>query len=363
MNSPQANRHIRGKAVALLLAVPVFIILSELILWIVPLDLSFQNRFFLVNRALDYPEVFKKDHDLFWRFRPSQTIRSDFFEGKTYRINDHGLRGEDIRPKSDRLRIIALGNSCTFGWGVSNENTFIERLENIIDDDPDMPTVETINAGIPGYSSFQGRRFFVSDILPLEADIVLIMFAWNDQWAAADNIPDKDQRMPAPSLIAVQNTVSRLAVYRLMKRIILSAVEEPLDEKLRRENPVYRVGVVDFYENLNVIVYQCRQQGILPILLTSPIPALEKYYPPGSRSPMHRYHADYNYQIRLIARNHKAPLIDLAAEFDRYDDLFDDAPRDPIHFNRRGHEIAAETIYRFLEAGMDSLDIRSRPGK
>ena len=78
---------------------------------------------------------------------------------------------------------------------------------------------------------------------------------------------------------------------------------------------------------------------------------------------MHQYHEDYNYQIRLLARNYKAPLVDLAADFDQYDDLFDDAPRDPIHFNRRGHEVAAEAIYHFLETNIDSLEVWSRPGK
>ena len=52
---------------------------------------------------------------------------------------------------------------------------------------------EVINAGIPGYTSLQGERFLKSDLLKLEPDIVPIMFAWNDHWAAASGIADKDQ--------------------------------------------------------------------------------------------------------------------------------------------------------------------------
>jgi len=338
------------KLAALVLSIPLFILITEIILTIIPVNTYFQNRFFLVNRALDYPEVFKKDKDLFWRLRHDQKIKSKFFEGKTYRINSQGLRGEEIGEKANNVRIVALGNSCTFGWGIEYNNIYTEKLENLINSDPDLPAVQVINAGIPGYSSFQGRRFFNSDILKLEPDIVLLMYGWNDQWAAAGNIPDDRQEMPPEIIIDLQNTFSRLEIYRLIKKITLSVIEEPLDAKLDRENPVYRVGTVEYYNNLTVMVKQAKGEDIIPICLTSPIPSLDKYYPEEMKySPMHIYHKQYNEMIRLIKRNFKTPVIDLATEFDKYDDLYDDAQYDPIHFNRKGHEVAASAIYKYLK--------------
>ena len=338
------------KVLLLILSIPVFIIATEIIFTIIPIDTYFQNRFFLVNRALDYPEVFKKDGRVFWRLRPSQTISSKFFEGKEYRINSNGLRGGEVPVKSAKPRIVAIGNSCTFGWGVNEEQTYISRLGGLINNDTSMPEVESINGGVPGYSSFQGRRFFMSDIVPLEPDIVLIMFAWNDQWAAAGNIADMDQEMPPESVLKIQNLFSRLKIYRLTKKVTLSAVEKPLDEQLVKDAPVYRVGIPDFYNNLEVIVKYCMNEGIRPVLLTSPIPSLEKYYPPGRQSMMHIFHQYYNQQIHSLARSTGAGMVDLAREFDRYDDLFDDAANDPIHFNAKGHRIAAEAIYNHLSA-------------
>jgi len=337
------------KLFLLILSIPVFVLLTELLFLVIPVDTYFQNRFFLVNRALDYPEVFKKDSQVFWRLRPSQKITSRFFEGKEYRINSYGLRGDEIPGKSDRIRITALGNSCTFGWGVREDQTYIRQLGDMLERDPAYPPTETINGGVPGYSTFQERRFFVTDILPLEPDIVLLMFAWNDQWAAAGNISDEDQKPPPEIIIDIQNIFSRLKVYRLTKKLLLSILEEPLEDKLVRESPVYRVDIPDFYNNLEFIVRQCRQNNITPILLTSPIPSLEKYYPPGKKSMMHNYHQYYNRQIRSLARNSKTALVDLAAEFDKYDNLFDDASHDPIHFNEKGHKVAAELLYDHLK--------------
>ena len=46
-----------------LLILLIFLLLLELALRLASVETHFQNRFFLVNRALDYPEVFLKDHN------------------------------------------------------------------------------------------------------------------------------------------------------------------------------------------------------------------------------------------------------------------------------------------------------------
>ncbi len=334
----------------MILAIPVFLAFSEIILRIVPVSTFFENRFFLVNRALDYPEVFKKDRRLLWRFRPSQEITSKFFEGKTYRINSLGLRGDEIPPKSDKLRILLLGNSCTFGWGMSDSATYAYQLQKLMNADSTMPPVEIINAGIPGYSSFQGRRFYTEDLYKLHPDIIMMMFGWNDQWAAAGNIQDKDQKFPPDWILALQNTFSRLRLYGLLRRIILGSTEAPLKDKLSlSDQPQYRVSFEDFLANEKTMAVFARRNGTGTIILTSPIPSLEQYYPPGSKSSMHRYHEFYNMMARQAARNTGSALIDLDVAFLSRDSVFDDAQRDPIHFNARGHRAVAEIIYKYLK--------------
>jgi lysophospholipase L1-like esterase len=325
------------------------VLVTEIFFHFVPISTFHENPFFILNRALDYPEVFKKDHDLFWRFRPSRTIRSEFFQGKEYQINGFGIRGPEIPPISRKIRIVTMGNSCTFGWGIPYDQTYAGHLETILNSDTTLPEVEVINCGIPGYSSFQGRRFQVSDVVDLKSDIILFMYAWNDQWAAADNIPDKDQALPSQSIIDIQNLLARLKIYALMRRLVLATIDDPGQEKLIKENQVNRVNTTDFYGNLNAMVHFAMSEGTIPILLTSPIPSLEKYYPPGSKSRMHMVHKDYNLQTRTLASNATIPLVDIALEFDMYDNLYDDAPIDPIHFNAEGHRITAEAIYTYLK--------------
>ena len=360
MTLKKQNRF-RDKLLLVIVTIPVFILLTEIFFAIVPIDTFFENRFFLVNRALDYPDVFKKDSKLFWRFRPSQTITSHFFEGKTYKINSFGLRGDEITQEPGRIRIAALGNSCTFGWGMEENQTYVRQLENLINSDSILPDVEIINCGIPGYSSFQGRRFFVSDIVSLQPDIVMMMFGWNDQWAAAGNISDADQKLPPQWVIDIQNTVSRLKIYRFMRKIILSITDVPLEERIGKKETVYRTSFYEFYQNLLAIWDFARNEGMQSMILTAPIPSLKKYYPPGAASPMHDYHLRYNLQARLLARNTKSPLIDADHEFLPYDNLYDNAGRDPIHFNAEGHRVIAEAAYKYFKEHPEFLAPKGEP--
>ncbi len=331
------------RAAVAVLSIVAFVSIAEILVRLTGADTTFMNRFFVLNRALDYPDVFEKDRRLFWRLRPDQTVTSRFFEGRTYHINSLGLRGEEIVDIKRRPRILALGNSCTFGWGVTDEETYVAQLESLLGG-----AYQVINGGIPGYSSFQGKRFFEHELASLRPDVVLICYAWNDHWAAANQIADKDQEFPPGAVIALQNLLSRFQSYRLLKKVLLATVESDPDSLFDRSRPVYRVGAEDFGQNLRAICRQAALRQAVPVLLTSPIASVHIYYPAGSRSPMHRFHERYNELIREVARAEGVGLVDLALEFDHYNDLYDDARRDPIHFNAKGHRVVAQAIALFL---------------
>lgn len=72
-------------------------------------------------------------------------------------------------------RIVFLGDSNTFGLYVRAEETFVEVVDRA------MPEVDAINWGVPGYSSYQGRILLSTTVLPLEPDVVVISFGYNDR--------------------------------------------------------------------------------------------------------------------------------------------------------------------------------------
>lgn len=331
------------------LSIVIFLVLAELLLRLTGVDPHPKGLDFTVNHALDFPEVFDKDKELFWRMRPDQTVTSQFFEGKTYRINRQGFRGDDFRPAKTGLRVAVLGNSCSFGWGVATERTFAFLLQEKLRQLPGLQTAEVYNFSVPGYTSFQGERNYRLAVRPYRPDILLVTFGWNDQWLSANQRPDKNQKMPPQIIINAYNFLGRSRFYRFYKSLLFSVA--PRLDSLRFRTDLTRVSLADFKENLGRIIRSAQTDGTAVILLTSPSPAVPPVPGTAFNQLVQEIHFSYNQMTRESAAWYSVGLVDLAGIFDRSGNLFDDPLRDPFHYNRHGHALAADEIFRFLREG------------
>jgi lysophospholipase L1-like esterase len=94
------------------------------------------------------------------------------------RINSDGLRDvEHAVAHGDRYRIIFLGDSFTFGWGVREADTFKSQLETALNQR--YPT-EIINFGIGNYNSEQEVNLFLEKGLKYHPDKVVVFYFIND---------------------------------------------------------------------------------------------------------------------------------------------------------------------------------------
>lgn len=331
------------KLIGAVVSLLIFVVVVELALRVVEVDLYYKNQFFPVNRDIDFPEVYKKDPKLFWRFRKNMVTESKMFSYLNYRINSHGLRGPEIRQRKTGYRIIALGNSCTFGWGMPYQITWVFRLQQMLNQQVPSGNVEVINAGVPGYSSYQGKIFFAEELLSLNPDMVLIMFGWNDHWKAGHGITDARQQMPHRLILAAQNLFSKLKLYQLLRKMVLSSTEKERLVALDDMSGERRVSQQEFYGNLKSIVRLARGNEIEPVLLIPPIASLENY-PQVPRTNLHYLHRYYQQQVIRVAEYERVPVVNLQAAFDQYHDLFDAPREDPIHFNIKGHAVVTAAI-------------------
>jgi lysophospholipase L1-like esterase len=123
--------------------------------------------------------VFVKDEDLGWRLRPNTV---DEWKGITVRINGKGLRGPELayEKPAGKTRILYLGDSVTFGFGLQDyAQSFpyaVEpMLEKVFGTD-----VETINAGVGGYSPWQELVYLRKEGIRYAPDLVVVGFVLND---------------------------------------------------------------------------------------------------------------------------------------------------------------------------------------
>jgi len=321
-----------------MVSIAVFVLVAELALYLFGVDPHPRGRDFIVNRAPDYPEAFLKDHDLFWRFRPDRAVVSEFFEGKSYRINRQGFRGDDFRIEKKGLRVAILGNSCSFGWGIDDGDTFADRLERMLRATENLESAEVYNFSVPGYSSHQGKINYRNNVRSYDPDMAIVTFGWNDQWLAADRQPDKIRPMPSQIVLDISNVVSRLRSYRWLRSALLSGWSPGDTVGFSYEST--RVSISDFKSNLGEIIDMARADGTGVILLTSPMPGAI----PPKKGIEFQIHRQYNDMIRETAATYGAALVDLAAIFARHDNLFDDPMIDAYHYNADGHAVAAEEI-------------------
>lgn len=331
-----------AKLLLSLVSIIVFVIVCELLLRLIDPELQYKNQFFPLNRDIDFPEFYKKDKELFWKLRENQTIGSRWFSDISYQINSLGLRGSEIKKEKTCIRILALGNSCTFGWGTSYEECWTRRLEERLNRSHLAKTVEVINAGVPGYSSFQGK-VLIKKLATLQPDMVLIMYGWNDHWRAGKGISDAEQTLPPEIVIELQNTLSRLMLYKLMRKVTLSLTEDTTFVRMDDISGRRRVSPEEFSENLKEIIRLAKEFGAVPILVVPPIASLEIYFP-ETQSNFHMLHKRYQDLIIKVAEYQGVPMVNLQESFESHNDLYNDARGDPIHFNKKGHQVAAETI-------------------
>ncbi len=337
---------LKTRLIASVVSLVLFMVVIELALAVISPNLYHRNQFFPRNRDIDFPDVYKRDARLMWRFRPGITTSSRLFSNLDYTINSLGMRGPEPSDDPGAYRIIALGNSCTFGWGVPLEDTWVRRLERLLNEQLPGRKIELINAGVPGYSSFQGKRYLADELLELKPDMVLVMFGNNDHYPAGRGISDSAQQLDNSLLIKAQNLLSRLRLYQLLRKLLLSLSSDELP-RLDELGGVKRVSRPEFFSNLREIVGIVRKAGAQPVLLVPPVASLEGYFGEGISS-FHQLHKVYQQEIVRASQYEAVPLIDLQAVFDRYNTLYNSAADDPIHFNSQGHAVAAETIAEII---------------
>jgi hypothetical protein len=95
------------------------------------------------------------------------------FNNKTLNTNSKGLRGTKDFPyikNKDKLRVLILGDSFTFGDDVADDETYSYYLQEM------LPHAEVINMGVHGYGHDQMLILFKEEGVKYEPDVVILGF-------------------------------------------------------------------------------------------------------------------------------------------------------------------------------------------
>ncbi len=99
--------------------------------------------------------------------------------GVDVQINADGMRDDDIDQSRYTRRVLMLGDSVTFGWGVPHVNTVSSRLENLLAENSDK-RIDVLNAGVGNYNTAMEVAWFEKSGLAYNPDFVVLNVFVND---------------------------------------------------------------------------------------------------------------------------------------------------------------------------------------
>ncbi len=151
-------------------------LLARALLWVAPVEQTEQP---------DAPQVvYGFSTTGYGDLQPNQNTIISLYNIRPYflQTNSAGLRNTDeVNPDESVIRILAIGDSFTFGAYVHNHETWTARLESRLNTllFPDAQ-VQVLNAGIPGYTIEDEISYLRDKGLALQPDVVILGFYTND---------------------------------------------------------------------------------------------------------------------------------------------------------------------------------------
>jgi hypothetical protein len=156
--------------------------------------------------------LLESDEALLWKLRPGLSLEGEALDpalGRDWsvRTSPEGHRARPLAelPEGER-RIVALGGSGTFGWGVQEEEAWPARLEEALDEG-----AQVLNLGVPGYTAAQSRRHLVGWAAQAQPEVVILTVGDSEARLA----PRTDLEALSPGLSLPRSRALRLLRHRL----------------------------------------------------------------------------------------------------------------------------------------------------
>lgn len=219
-----------------------------------------------------------------------------FLMGTDVAINSKGLRNRETQYShpDGTIRIMMLGDSLTFGWGVREEETFARRLESILNG-TGIKT-EVINAGVGNYNTSMEVAYFLSEGYKYNPDVVVLNYFIND----AEKTPTYDVSKIDKYSASWIYFASRLDIIaRYAKAEHKANWEEYYNSLYDTKSPLSGWNSVE--ESFGKLVVFCRKKGIKLVFVVYPeIRRLSPYpFQPITE------------KIEALVTHHEVPFIDM----------------------------------------------------
>ena len=306
--------------------------------------------FEVVLRCFGYGnlEIYEPDPALYWKLKPNQNCYTKV-DHKRVHINSLGTRGPEFQPEKPpgTYRILCLGDSRTFGWGLSESETYSDRLRKLMQEKVGAGrTVEVINAGVNAWSFPQMLVYFRGTALKYKPDVVVLAEA--NLWTqfSEKNSPEFVKKFM--SRVRLKNFLRHFAIYHYVVEVQLKDFYSRYRSKFIPVDPKQDTMFKEQQQNDPEAVFRSAIEAICRVAQTNDMQPVLLYLP-----MLGDYDATTAAGVlkvkRELSQKLHVPLVDMTPDAKPLGkELYLDA--DPVHFNARGNELVARRLLEAVKA-------------
>jgi len=271
----------------------------------------------------------KEQHRAGWGFEPgSQLVHGNV----AISINSLGLRGAELPETkgSDELRLLSLGDSTVYGYGVREREIFTAVAASQLAASTGRPVLH-VNGALPGYATDQAMAV-LQDIGPtVQPDWLVIACVWSDLFHAQRRAPP-GRRLPFASY---QLLVRMLGPWLPPRTIGWWDPERDVGTPAPGRAP--RTSLAQYMDNLYALAAHGSELGARSVFVALPAPVdLDPRQVPG-------YILEYRSAMYTVAQALEAPFVDGPDHFVRSGatpEMF----YDQVHPSADGHHLLGEAL-------------------
>ncbi|MBN1522526.1 MAG: hypothetical protein JW928_08335 [Candidatus Aureabacteria bacterium] len=204
--------------------------------------------------------LFQKDYDLGWKLRPGRDV---VFCGVKVRTNSLGMRCPE--PLDDAsLRLLFIGDSTTFGWGIDQEKTYPSLVLKDLQNKFPEKSIDMLNTAVPGYTSLHGRIFVDKNLSRFHPDWVIVCLSNNEYEHAPRTLLEDYRKRTFLSLF--KRPFYHLYFYQLISDLFLYRSPGHLKPSMKKDDLKPKVPLADFSENILYIIDSCSRSSRIIVL-------------------------------------------------------------------------------------------------
>lgn len=295
------------------------------------------------------PHLTSKDKNLRWRFSTSKGL------------NSLGLKNAEVGTKEPhQFRILYLGDSMVWTGETSSKKLYTEVIENNLNKmNLINEKVEIINAGIPGYTTYQELEFLKVYGLDMQPDLVILGFVFNDVYYKYLSKPTQKTLLGREPKIQLHRFKTDSLPQSLFSRSYLAHRVyyelEVINKKIRKlpyfpfeyRTDFYLAWKENGWNKTKALIGEMND-----ILKGKNIPLIVVIYPITDQVNKKYLNIDKDYvlypqkRIKQICKLYQIPFLDLQATI--YKNGGTVLYQDYLHMNNKGNDIIAHEVTEFL---------------